>query len=125
MLASLKRISAFGEYQLTVSEEETNQKYLSYLNEVYKQIFQENEYFLQEGYQDLTLETEEDEILIPKSFHKVLVDGASYYLMLDEGGVVPKPLQVESLKRFEKGKLNLQGYLFNKASSSGSSFERV
>lgn len=49
----------------------------------------------------------------PESYHSVLVDGALYYLFLDEEGFKNNQKQVETKQRWSKGKTSLVSYFYN------------
>lgn len=62
----------------------------------------------------LTIETTENEIPYPLSFHGVLVDGALYYLFQDEGGFKNPIKEKKAEDRWVNGKADLVTYLYGR-----------
>jgi hypothetical protein len=68
---------------------------------------------------DFTLTTPESDIPYPRNFHRILADGALYYVYQDVPGFRNSEKETASQKRWERGKSELVSYLYN---SSGISF---
>ena len=62
---------------------------------------------------DLKMTDSSSEILIPKVFQTILVDGAAYYLFQSETGFKDTLKMAESKYRWEKGRIKLFNYLKN------------
>ena len=71
----------------------------------------------------LAMNTEEDDIPYPIEYHGVLVDGALYYLFQDESGFKNISKENESLKRWDKGRMDLVSYFYGYNKQKISTFE--
>ena len=61
---------------------------------------------------ELILETPESEIPYPVSYHRVLVDGALYYLFQDESGFKNPRKENAAMERWDKGRADLKSYFY-------------
>lgn len=75
--------------------------------------------------EELTETTPENDIPYPASFHNILVDGALYYLFLDEEGYQSTERSRNHTMKWEKGKQDLYAYLFHRSGQITSSFSNV
>lgn len=71
----------------------------------------------------LEIETSEESIPYPLSFHGVLVDGALYYLFQDEGGFKNPIKEKKAEERWVKGKADLVTYLYGRNDKIISTFQ--
>ena len=74
---------------------------------------------------ELALNTDEHLIPYPLVYHPVLVDGALYYLFLEESGFRNSQKENEAKLRWERGKSKIISYLYNKSNTRISTFSNV
>jgi hypothetical protein len=68
------------------------------------------------------LNTPESSIPYPVSYHRVLVNGALYYMFQDESGFKNQIKENEANKKWEEGKLDLINYLIGRSKQSISTY---
>jgi hypothetical protein len=73
----------------------------------------------------LELDTQEDDIPYPPTYHDVLVDGALYYLFADEAGFRSSEKEAQAAKRYATGSNELLSYLQGSNSNIVSTFCNV
>lgn len=71
------------------------------------------------------LNTQEDEIPYPVEYHRVLADGALWYLFQDAAGFKNPTKEQEAKIRWEDGKAELLSYLYNSEDSLIFTFSNV
>ena len=69
--------------------------------------------------------TPEVSIPYPLSYHRVLVDGALYYLFQDESGFKNPKKEDQALRRWESGKINLKSYFYGANKQTISTFRNA
>ena len=69
--------------------------------------------------------TPESAIPYPRSFHRVLVNGALYYLFQDESGFKNTIKEKSAEKKWEDGKKDLVSYLYGRSKQKNSMYERI
>lgn len=69
--------------------------------------------------------TTESKIPYPPSYHRVLVDGALYYLFQDESGFKNPKKENEALSRWDKGRMDLKSYFYGSNRMSINTFENA
>jgi hypothetical protein len=74
---------------------------------------------------DFTLNTPEVDIPYPRNFHRILADGALYYVYQDATGFRSSEKEMLAQKRWEKGKSELLYYLYNSKKQSISTFRSI